>query len=46
MMYNDKERPELARGSQDVDKPPKRSDEHVQFMGRGMFCRDRRTLFL
>lgn len=35
MMYNDKEHPELARGSQDVEKPPKRSEESVQFTGRG-----------
>lgn len=35
MMYNDKDRPELARGSQDVEKPPKRSEETVQFTGRG-----------
>ncbi|GAM43306.1 hypothetical protein TCE0_047r18013 [Talaromyces pinophilus] len=35
MMYNDKDRPELARGSQDVEKPPKRSEESVQFTGRG-----------
>lgn len=34
-MYNDKDRPELARGSQDVEKPPKRSEESVQFTGRG-----------
>jgi hypothetical protein len=36
MMYNDRDRPELARGSQDVEEPPKRSKEHVQFTGRGM----------
>lgn len=36
MMYNDKDRPELARGSQDVEIPPKRSEESVQFTGRGM----------
>lgn len=35
MMYNDKDHPELARGSQDVEKPPKRSEESVQFTGRG-----------
>lgn len=35
MMFNDKDRPELARGSQDVEKPPKRSEESVQFTGRG-----------
>ncbi|KAF5015980.1 hypothetical protein F66182_12487, partial [Fusarium sp. NRRL 66182] len=34
MMFNDKDRPELARGSQDVEKPPKRSEESVQFTGR------------
>lgn len=35
-MFNDKDRPELARGSQDVEQPPKRSEESVQFTGRGM----------
>jgi hypothetical protein len=37
MMFNDKDRPEIARGSQDVEEPPKRSLESVQFTGRGMF---------
>ncbi|QKX54554.1 uncharacterized protein TRUGW13939_01641 [Talaromyces rugulosus] len=35
MMFNDKDRPEIARGSQDVEEPPKRSEESVQFTGRG-----------
>jgi len=35
MMYNDPDHPELARGSQDVERPPQRSEEHVHFVGRG-----------
>jgi len=35
MMQNDRERPELARGSQDVEAPPQRSEEQVHFTGRG-----------
>ncbi|KAL1979549.1 hypothetical protein VTN96DRAFT_5578 [Rasamsonia emersonii] len=35
MMHNDPEHPELARESQDVEEPPVRSEENVQFAGRG-----------
>lgn len=37
MMYNDPDHPELARGSQDVERPPQRSEEHVHFVGRGLY---------
>lgn len=37
MMHNDPEHPELARESQDVEEPPVRSEENVQFAGRGMW---------
>jgi hypothetical protein len=43
MMVNDRERPELARGSQDVEEPPMRSEEHIQFAGRGMGHHGRQT---
>ena len=36
MRHFDKNHPEIARTSQDVEEPPKRSDEHVQFAGRGI----------
>ncbi|KAL1990493.1 hypothetical protein VTN49DRAFT_6332 [Thermomyces lanuginosus] len=35
MRHFDKDHPEIARTSQDVEEPPKRSEEHVQFAGRG-----------
>jgi hypothetical protein len=37
MMHNDRDHPELARGSQDVETPPSRSDEKIHFMGRGVY---------
>mgnify|MGYP003820460363 CR=1 FL=1 len=38
MRHFDKDLPEIARTSQDVEEPPKRSEEHVQFAGRGMLA--------
>jgi hypothetical protein len=37
MMQNDRQHPEIARESQDVETPPLRLDEGRHFMGRGMF---------
>lgn len=36
MMHNDKEHPEIARESQDVEAPPLRLEEGRHFTGRGM----------
>lgn len=35
MVYNDPERPEIARESQDVEVPPKRVDPIPHHTGRG-----------
>lgn len=37
MVYNDPERPEIARESQDVETPPLRVEEAPHHTGRGMF---------
>lgn len=36
MVYNDPERPEIARESQDVETPPLRVEEAPHHTGRGM----------
>jgi len=47
MVYNDPERPEIARESQDVETPPLRVEEAPHHTGRGMsfpFSRMRRGI--
>lgn len=43
MMHNDKEHPEIARESQDVEAPPLRLEEGRHFTGRGMLFTHRQN---
>lgn len=39
MVYNDPERPEIARERQDVESPPLRAEQFPHHTGRGMQLR-------